>query len=268
MFNEAKNHKIKIEDTSVSYITFGKGKKNLIMIPGVGEGLKTMQGFAIPFSILYKKYTKDYKVYIFSRRDKLPKGFTTEDMANDIIKHMDDLGIEKSDIVGVSQGGMIAQYLAINAPDKVNKLVLVVTVPKPNEVIKESVKTWLEMAKKRDFKGIMMDMGERSYVGKYLERNRRTNKILNIYKNKATYDRFIIEAEACITHNAYKKLKEIKNPTLIIGAQLDKAVGIEGSKELHEQIANSELYIYEEYSHGVYEQAKDFTNRVLSFLNK
>lgn len=268
MFNNAKNKKIKIDNTYVSYVSFGHGPKNLIMIPGVGEGLKTMKGYAIPFAMMYKKYTKDYKVYVFSRRDTLPKNFTTEDMANDIINHMEKLGIEKADVVGVSQGGMIAQYLAINAPEKVNKLVLVVTVARPNEIIKESVNTWLKMAKKRDFKGIIIDTAERSYVGKYLERHKKFYNLLNIYKNKATYDRFIIEAEACLTHNSFNKLKKIKNPTLIIGANLDKALGIEGSIELHENIQNSELYIYEKYSHGVYEQAKDFNKRVLTYLNK
>ena len=47
-----------------------------------------------------------------------------------------------------------------------------------------------------------------------------------------------------------------------------KALGYEGSEELNKNIANSELYLYEDYSHGVYEQAKDFDDRVLSFLKK
>ena len=60
---------------------------------------------------------------------------------------------------------MIAQYLAINTPEKVNKLVLAVTVSKPNEILENSIKTWIEMAKNKDYKGIMVD---RSYTGKYL----------------------------------------------------------------------------------------------------
>ena len=268
MFNHAKNGQIAIDGTSVSYITFGKGDKNLIMIPGVGEGLKTIKGYAIPFSILYKKYANDYKVYLFSRRDKLPEGFTTEDMANDIIRHMETLNIDKADIMGVSQGGMIAQYVAINAPDKVNKLVLVVTVPRPNKILEDSVNNWLEMSKNKEFKRIMVDTAEKSYVGKYLDRSRKIYGLLGIYGKKATFDRFNVEANACLSHNSYNKLNQIKCPTFIIGAKQDKALGIEGSKELNEGITNSELYVYEEYSHGVYEQAKDFNDRVLSFLKK
>ena len=268
MFNRAKNGELKIEDTSVSYIVFGKGNKNLIMIPGVGEGLKTIKGYAFFFSLLYKKYAKDYRVYLFSRRDELKEGFTTEDMANDIIKHMESLGIEKADVIGVSQGGMIAQYLAINAPDKINKLVLVVTVPKSNKILEDSVNKWIELSKKKDFKGIMVDTAEKSYVGDYLNKSRKIYGLLGLYSKKAKYDRFIIEANACLSHNSYNKLKQIKCPTLIIGAKKDKALGYEGSEELNKNIANSELYLYEDYSHGVYEQAKDFDDRVLSFLKK
>ena len=48
----------------------------------------------------------------------------------------------------------------------------------------------------------------------------------------------------------------------------DKVLGMIGSEEMAEKITNSELYIYEEYSHGVYEQAKDFNKRVIAYLKK
>ena len=268
MFYKAKNEKINIADTTADYISFGKGSKNLIIIPGVGDGFKTVKGLAIPFSIMYKMFAKDFKVYVFSRRNGIPKDFSTEDMANDIINHMEKLNIDKADIVGVSQGGMIAQYIAINAPEKVNKLVLAVTLSRPNEILDESINGWIEKAKNKDYKGIMIDTAEKSYTGKYLEKNRKLYKLLGMLGKNATYERFIIQAQACLKHNAYNDLEKIKCPTLIIGARKDKVLGIIGSEELAEKIANSEIYIYEEYSHGVYEQAKDFNDRFLGYLKR
>ena len=71
----------------------------------VGDGLKLVKGLAIPFSIMYKIFCADYRVYVFSRRNNLPKGFSTEDMANDIIKHMEKLNIANAYVIGVSQAG-------------------------------------------------------------------------------------------------------------------------------------------------------------------
>ena len=264
----AKNGIIKIDNTDAYYISFGDGKKNLIMIPGISDGLKLLKGLAVPFSILYKKFCKDYRVYMFSRRNDLPDGFSTEEMANDIIQHMKDLNIDKADIIGVSQGGMIAQYVAINAPEKVNKLVLAVTVPEPNKVIEKSIEDWKDFAKNKDYKGLMIDTAEKSYTGKHLEMQRKFYKFLGLFGKNATYERFINEAEACIKHNAVSRLGKIKAQTLIIGARQDKALGIEGSKKLAEKIPNSQLYIYDEYSHGVYEQAKDFYQRILNFFRE
>ena len=88
------------------------------------------------------------------------------------------------------------------------------------------------------------------------------------YQKNVKFDRFIVQANACINHNAYDKLDKIKCPTLIIGAKEDGVLGIVGSEELAKGIENSELYIYENYSHGVYEEAKDFNDRVLEYLRK
>ena len=85
---------IEIDDTYSECITFGTGKKKLILIPGVGEGLITFKGKAIPFSILYRTFAKEYTVYVFSRRRDMKEGFSTKDMANDIIKHMEKLKIK------------------------------------------------------------------------------------------------------------------------------------------------------------------------------
>lgn len=257
---------IEIDDTYSECITFGTGKKKLILIPGVGEGLITFKGKAIPFSILYRTFAKEYTVYVFSRRRNMKKGFSTKDMANDIINHMEKLKIKEANVVGVSQGGMIAQYVAINAPEKVKKLVLVVTTARSNNILKETIEDWIEKAKNKDYKGIMVDTAERSYTGKYLNKSRKLYKLMGMMGKNALYDRFIIEANSCLNHNSYDELNKIECPTLIIGAKLDKALGIIGSEELSKKIKNSELYIYEEYSHGVYEQAKDFNDRIKEFL--
>ena len=135
----AKNGQLKLEETSVDYIRFGTGEKYLILIPGVGDGLRTVRGSALPFSFLYRMFAKEYTVFAFSRKNNLPETYTTEQMADDLSQCMDQLQIPKADLVGVSQGGMIALHLALRYPQKVGKLVLVVTLARQNPIIHNEV---------------------------------------------------------------------------------------------------------------------------------
>ena len=268
MFYNSKNKVIDIDDTTVNYISFGTGNKNLIIIPGVGDGLKTVKGLALPFSIMYKLFAKDFKVYVFSRKNDLKKDYSTMDMANDIKYILDKLDIEKTSVVGVSQGGMIAEHLTINYPDIIEKLVLVVTLSKQNEIINKRVNKWIKYAKEDNYKDLFIDTMENSYQEKTLNKYRRLYPLLTRVSKPKTFDRFIIEAESCLTHDAYDKLSKIKCPTLIIGGKKDNIVGIDASIEMHKKIKSSELYIYEDYGHSLYEEAKDFNKRVYDFLIK
>ena len=268
MFYNAKNNNIKIEQSDMDYISFGKGNKNLIIIPGLGDGLRTVKGMAIPLALMYKKFAKEYTVYIFSRRNNLTNGFTTQDMAQDIAQAMNLLNISNADILGVSQGGMIAQCMAINNPEKVNKLVLAVTSSKSNEIINNVVGNWIQLAKKEDFKNIFIDTAEKSYSEKYLKKYRKYYNILWRVSKPKDYKRFIIQANSCLTHNVYDDLDKIKCHTLIIGGKQDSIVGVNSSKEIADRISNSELYLYEDYGHAVYEEAKDFNERVLKYLKR
>lgn len=266
MFYHAKNGNLEIDDTDMDYISFGNGKKTLIMIPGLGDGLKTAKGMAIPFAFLYRSFAKDYTVYVFSRKNKLEEGCSTRDMAKDLHRVMMQLGIENADIVGVSQGGMIAQYLAIDYPEAVNKLVLVVTLARQNEVIQGVIPRWIKMAQEKDYKGIMIDTAEKSYTEMRLKQYRPFYPIFGNVGKPKDFSRFLIMAKACIEHDAYDELDQIKAPTFIIGGDCDKIVSGKASEEIAERIKGSELKMYHGFGHGVYEEAKDFNQVVLEYL--
>ncbi len=268
MFYNAKNGNLKIDDTDMDFISFGEGEKILVLIPGLGDGLRTVKGLAVPFALMYKECVADYKIYVFSRKNKLPEGYTTRDMAADYVRAMRQEGIEKADIVGVSQGGMIAQYIAIDYPEIVNKLALVVTLARPNELMQTVIGQWKEMALKNDYKEIMEDTAHKMYSPEYIKKSRWAFASAGAKRKLKDQCRFLIMADACLAHNAYEEIGKITCPTLIVGAKGDAVLGVEPSYEIAEKIKDSELYIYEDYGHGVYEEAKDFNSRILSFLGR
>lgn len=175
MFYNARNCNIKIDDTDMDYISFGNGNKSLVIIPGLGDALKAVKGSAVTFALMYKLFAKDYKVYVFSRKNKLKQDCSTRDMATDLADVMNQLNITKAFVLGVSQGGMIAQYLAIDYPELVEKLVLAVTLCQPNETSKSVISNWLLLAKEKDFKQIFIDTAEKTYT----ERKLKTSVLFN-----------------------------------------------------------------------------------------
>lgn len=268
MIYNASNGTVKIGDTDMDYVSFGEGNKILIMLPGLGDAFRKVKGMALPFAMMYHKHAKDYKVYMFSRKNQLEANYTTRDMARDQAEAMKALGITKADIMGVSQGGMIAQYLAIDYPELVRKLVLVVTLCRQNDVIQNVLPNWIEMAKAGNYKDIMIDTAFKSYSPKYLEKNKAMIPLLGKIGKPKDFSSFLIQANACLNHDSYQELDKIICPTFIVGGDSDQIVGPDSSAEIANKIHGSELFIYEGLGHATYEEAEDFFVRVLEFLEK
>ena len=261
----AKNACLRLPWGETDYIRFGSGARTMVMLPGVGDGLKTVKGMALPFALLYRALAGDFTVCVFSRRRALPRHFTTREMAQDLDRAMEALGLSGAAVVGVSQGGMIAQWLAIDHPDRVRKLVLTVTLSRPNDTVREVIGRWTEMAERGDYRGIMLDTAERSYSEKRRALARLEYKLLGDLGRPKSFDRFVTQAEACVTHDAYGELGRIRCPTLVIGGTDDRIVTGEASREIAAAIPGSRLYLYRGLGHGLYEEAPDFLARVAAF---
>ncbi len=261
-----KNGSLMIGNRKLDYIRFGSGEKTLVMLPGLSDGLRTVKGLALPMSLMYRRLSEHFTVWMFSAGDPLPQPCSIGALAEDLIAAWDSLGLENVFLLGVSMGGMLSQELAIRVPEKVERLILTVTAPGPNPLLEESVNGWIDMAKQGNYRRIMLDTAERSYSETYLKRAKLSYTFFGNFGKPASFDRFLAMSEACLAHDCRERLGEIRCPTLVIGGEKDKALGVEASRELAERIRNSELLIYPEYSHALYEEAKDFLDRVDRFF--
>ena len=268
MIYHAKDRVVKVGNHSMNYAQFGTGEKNLLMIPGLGDGLRSGKKTAMFYAALYGKFAKDYTVYVFSQINEMPERYSTKKMARDLYEAMNVLGIEKADVIGVSLGGMISQHLAADYPEKVEKLVLVVTSARKNQYIQAGISSWIEMAKREDYHRLMMDNLKRMYTKTYIEKNRWMLPLIGKIGKPKSFDKFIIMANACIHHDAYEKLSNIQAETLVIGGEKDRTVGAKPSREIAEKIPNAKLIMYPEYGHGLYDEAKNFKKVVLTFLQE
>lgn len=266
MFYGAKGSSVTINGSKMDYVEFGLGKSPLIILPGLSDGLKTVEGQAIKLAYYFRAFLNDFKVYVFSRKTNIENGYTTREMAKDLKAALDQLGIKSACLMGISQGGMIAQHFAIDYPMMVKKLILAVTTSRANETLHQAVNGWVNYAENNDYKSLMIDTMEKTYSSQKLKTYRLMYPLLCRVGKPKSFERFILQAKAVLAHDTFSKLENIICPTFIIGGDSDKIVGSNSSAEMAEKIPNGRLLLYKGLGHASYEEGKDFNKHVKDFL--
>ena len=119
---------VRIENFDLYYESHGAGEP-LVLIPGFASGAWRFKQT--------EELSKDFRVVIFDPRgigkSKSPNvrgksNFSLEVFAEDVLGLLDALEIEKAHIVGASFGGFVAQEFALEFPERLNKLVLVLSL--------------------------------------------------------------------------------------------------------------------------------------------
>ena len=265
--SSTKGKTLYFNDKSMDYVTFGKGKQPLVIIPGLGDGVQTVKGKAHLFSLSYRLLAKHYKIYVFSRINELRQGYTTRDMAADLAEAMETLNIDTACVMGISQGGMIAQWLAVDFPERVQRLILAVTTAKPSQLARERIEHWQKLSQSGTFRDLMLDIAKHSYTQKSYQKWRFLSNIMGRLGRIKDEKRIAIQSQSCLTHDSLEVLKEIQCPTLVLAALEDDVIGVDGSKELAKAISGCQLLILKHSGHALYEENKAFQEAVCEFLN-
>ena len=251
-------------DKQMDYITFGRGSRYLVMIQGLNTN--GIRGAGAGLAWMYRAFAKEFTVYFFDRPVELPENITVRELAQDVALAMDAVGIRRAHVLGVSQGGMIAQYLAIDRPDLVDRLILAVTASRSLDSVTQAVETWIRLTEQGRIRALVEDMAERLYSADLQRKYRPFLPLLTLLQKPKDPRRFITLAGACLTCSSYEELEKITCPVFVIGAQEDRIVGSEASREIAEKLG-CRLHLYEHMAHALWEEAGDFNKLVLDFLH-
>lgn len=241
-------------------ITFGEGRKSFVMIAGMS--MAGLTGLAEPIAAAYQCFHAEYAVTVLDRVDPLPDGWTVRDMAADAAAAMRELGIEGAAVMGASQGGMIAQLLAIDHPELVRALILCSSCAYQNETGRETFRVWEEMARQRDGRAIYRDFFRRVYSAP----NADALAAMENTADDAQCRRFGILAKACTNFDARAELDGIRCPVLVLGSEEDHVLGGESSPDLAARL-HCPLYLYRGFGHAVCDESPDVPPRMLDFLH-
>ncbi len=103
-----------------------EGRPKLLYISGTGGDLRKKPGvFDGPLPDLFQLLSYDQRG--LGQSDKPDRPYSMADYATDALRLMDHLGWENAHVLGVSFGGMVAQELAINHCERIERLVLCCT---------------------------------------------------------------------------------------------------------------------------------------------
>jgi len=188
----------------------------------------------------------------------------------DLCNLLEALIINKIHLVGLSNGGMIAQHFALRYPYKLTSLVLVDTCSYVDKLLQLMVDTWIK-ATEIGGNEFRYDMSLPVIFSETFIKNNEENLIPMKENNLlANSPKAIINlVKATSKHDLKDRVSDIRCPTLIIVGEEDILIPLKYSKILHEKIKGSQLITIANCGHvPSLEKPAEFNEIVFRFLDK
>ncbi|MCH9613397.1 MAG: hypothetical protein SP1CHLAM54_03970 [Chlamydiia bacterium] len=224
-----------------------------VRISGEGPPLLLIGGLFVSHAIwdpLIPLLNKDFMVIAPDNRGiaEIPPGpYTTQQMADDLIHILDELGIDQVHVVGHSLGGAIAQILAITHKDRVITLGLCSAFDKLSQK-----NTFLAKANNAMMKLRLPMEGIIRLNVPALFSNCATPADIDTYIKicmGSPRSGFKHQIHACYTHDTTTRLHEISAPTKIIVGENDAILPPSVSERIHKGIIGSSLTVIPKVGH-------------------
>ena len=261
----------KVGDLNIEYYVEGSGPP-LLMIMGLG-GQASSWGEPVLAGL-----QQHFTTIRFSNRgtggtDKPASGYTIRQMADDAAGLLDAVDFEKAHLFGISMGGMIAQEVVLNHPQKVRGLVLGCTNCGPAHSISVAAETIAQF-------GQIMQLPIQERIQRYWEicitpefMQSRADFLARIIElgmaTPTPMETFGQQFGAVQAFDSYDRLPQIKSPTLILHGDRDVLVPAENAEILHERIPGSQVRIVPGTGHCFFwEEPEVVVDEVTKFLSR
>jgi pimeloyl-ACP methyl ester carboxylesterase len=257
-----------VDGTRIAYDAFGrKDGETLLMIQGLGANSRGWALQRMGFGRRFRCLAVDNRGVGGSAG--APHPFSLEQMARDAIAVLDQEGVERAHVMGASMGGAIAQYLTVEHPDRVERLVLACTSCRHHEWRRELFEEWATAVEARGMNALAAD-GMRWLIGP--RRQRRFGGALNLMARvllQSTPENFVAQVRAILdaSDDVRFELEGVRAPTLVITGSQDLLTPLGDAEELHELIPTSQLFELRGAAHALMVESPGAFNRaVLGFL--
>jgi pimeloyl-ACP methyl ester carboxylesterase len=277
-YTTVKTEHVQVGDINIAYKRFGQGKP-VLFISGTSQTKDAWEP-----TLLSQLAATNHTVIVFDNRgigetSIGTQPFSIEQFANDTAGLLDALQIEKADVFGASLGSFVAQELALNDPQKVDRLILHATYCGGNEAIYASGQA-LEMVMILSSAQVLQNMtaeeqamvlAQIMFPPEWLEEHPEilNTTVIQLAPSRSATPEII--QEQGLASGTWKgscdRLANITQPTLLIVGDQDVVLPSANAVMMAQRIPNSWLVIIQGTGHGMaWQVPNEFTAIIQTFL--
>lgn len=256
-----------MNEINLHYKVEGSGE-TLVFIHGLSDSL-------IYWEFLACNLKNDYRIIRMDLRghgeSELGNDEITIDLyVHDLVNLLDNLNVEKINLIGFSLGGVIALDFALKYPGKVSSLVLMSSFAKiDNHLMSvfDKFKNALNMSFE-EFYDVILPMVLCSDV---IDANHDELELLKQSASQTANTQAYIKAiDACLNFDVENKLSKIEIPVLIFGGKYDEITPIAFQRDICNSIKSSKLIVFDNTKHNllVGKNNEEILNILKSFYKK
>lgn len=244
---EAEGQTAEINGIDIYYEVYGEGNGDPVVL--IHGGLSNGDHFVNQIPVL----AEDREVIVMDSRghgrssfDETPISY--EVMAADVLGLLDHLEIDKADLVGWSDGGIIGLEIAIHNPERLNRVVA--------------------YGANFDPTGVRPDVGENAMFNAYVERA--SQEYAELSPAPERWDEFLTNISnmwATQPNYTEEQLGSITTPILVLDGEEEEAIDLNQTKLMALLIPGAELTLMPGTGHfAMFEQPEEFNQIVLDYL--
>lgn len=185
---------------------------------------------------------------------------------SDLKNLLDDLNLDKVDLIGFSLGGAVALDFSLKYPENVSSLVLMSSFSKSDEYLTNIFTQFKDALKNsfEDFYDLILPM---VLCPEVIDDNREAlDQIREFASKTANTDAYIKAVDACMEFDVDDSLSKIEVPTLVMSGKYDEISLLSSQKTIQKKIKNSELIVFDNVKHNLLVGKNN--ERVLEVLEK
>ena len=245
------------------------GSTPVLMIQGLGADKHGWDMQRFPMALQYRVIALDNRGA--GRSDKPFGTYSLEQMADDAIAVLDQVGVEKAHIVGASMGGAITQIIGLKYPERVMSLTLACTACRNHPWRRELLNSWATAATEQGV-GAMTREAARWVIGpRSFRRLLPAFGWLGPLAMGRTSHAFVAQVRAIldVDDSIADQLALVTAPTLVLVGNQDILTPRGDSEEIADRMPNSELVVISGAAHGfMVEHASTFNRVLFEFIGR